>query len=144
MMSQDSDNTILAVSEAFNGSVAGHRQPETKPFSMRLTAKERSFLDAHCGGRSWAAFIRERVFGEQASVRKAVRRPRIEDQTLATALAGLGQSRIASNLNQLAKSANIGTLPVSDYAEQQLLEACAAVLEMRKALILALGLKDTR
>ena len=103
MSAQDGDSTILAVSEAFNNSAGVEHQPETKPFSMRLTAKERALLDAHCGGRSWAAFIREQVFGEQTSVRRTVRRPRIEDQSLASALAGLGQSRLASNLNQLAK-----------------------------------------
>lgn len=114
------------------------------PFSMRLTPEERSYLDAHCGGRPWAAYIRECVFGPHAKQRKAVRRPRVEDRELAAMLSELGRSGLSSNLNQLAKSANIGTLDVGDETEQQLQDACDAVLAMREALVSALGIKSAQ
>lgn len=53
----------------------------------------------------------------------------------------LQKTRIASNLNQLAKAANTGTLDVSQDIEQQLQDASLAVLTMHDALIVALGLK---
>lgn len=56
-------------------------------------------------------------------------------------LGGLGQSRLASNVNQLAKAANMGALPVSPEVEAELLESCAAIREMREALVKALGVR---
>ncbi len=142
MSAPSSDITILRATEAF----VEAQKPRTtskqfKPFSMRLSAQERAFLDEHAGGRPWAAYIRECVFGEQATRRRSVRRPRIEDQQLATVLSELGASRLASNVNQLAKSANMGTIDVSEDVERQLEDASAAILAMRDALFIALGLK---
>ena len=53
-------------------------------------------------------------------------------------LAELGKSRLASNLNQLAKAANTGSLPVSPETEQALVQACEDVRRMRHALPAAL------
>ncbi|MEM9623509.1 MAG: hypothetical protein AAF993_17820 [Pseudomonadota bacterium] len=134
--------TVLRATEAFVEAQQPKPTPKQfKPFSMRLSAEERAFLDKRAGGRPWAAYIRECVFGEQATRRRAVRRPRIEDQQLAGVLSELGASRLASNVNQLAKSANMGTIDVSDDVEQQLEDAAAAILAMRDALFVALGLK---
>ena len=57
-------------------------------------------------------------------------------------MAALGQSRLSSNLNQLAKSANSGSLPVSPETEQALVQACEDVRRMRHALLTALGLRS--
>lgn len=111
-----------------------------KPYSLRLSADERAFLDQQCQGAPWSSYIRECVFGRRASKRNR-RTPKVDDRKLASALATLGQSRVSSNLNQLAKSVNTGTLDVSRQTETQLQDACAAVLEMRKALLVALGMK---
>lgn len=40
------------------------------PFSIRFTFEERARLDAERGRHSLAAHIRERLFGDEASVRK--------------------------------------------------------------------------
>jgi len=116
----------------------------TAPFSMRLTAEEREYLDANCGGLSWAAYIRECVFGEKAKPRRRLRKPKIDEQQIAGVLSQLGQSRLSSNLNQISRSANMGTIDVSQDVEQQLEDACGAILAMREALIIALGLKPER
>ncbi|GAB4182465.1 MAG: hypothetical protein Tsb002_03810 [Wenzhouxiangellaceae bacterium] len=111
---------------------------------MRLTEEERAFLAERCGGRPWASYIRERVFGEQANTkRRAIRRPTIQDKALVASLAGLGESRLASNLNQLARHANTGTLDVTRETERELEEAYKAILAMRDALFMALGLKSS-
>ena len=116
------------------------RSPSS-PFSMRLSAAERNFLTERSGGKPWACYIRERVFGDGANTtRRSVRRPRIEDAELAAALSGLGHSRLSSNLNQLAKAVNMGSLDVEEDVQQQLKDACDAIQAMRDALIMALGL----
>lgn len=53
----------------------------------------------------------------------------------------LGQSRISQNINQLAKAANSGSLPVTPDVHKALLEATRAIQHMRALLIEAMGLK---
>ena len=45
------------------------------PFSLRLTYEERAGLDAERGGKSLAAYIRERLFGDDAAPRKRRGKP---------------------------------------------------------------------
>jgi hypothetical protein len=145
MSSEDTSSTILELIKDFEIAAAEPKSNKhLSPFSMRLTPEERTYLDEHCGRRPWAAYIRECVFGENATKRKTARRPRIEDKEISAALSGLGQSRLASNVNQLAKSANMGTLDISDETDRQLQEAAQAVLAMRDALFVALGMKVDR
>jgi hypothetical protein len=59
---------------------------------------------------------------------------------LGRVLAELGRSRIANNLNQLARAANSGSLPMTPEVEATLHEACEAVAPLRGDLIEALGL----
>lgn len=111
---------------------------------MRLTAEERAYLEQLAGNRSLSAYIRGRLLGDHAEKRRDLRKPKLEDQQFAALLAALGESRMSSNLNQLAKHANMGTLDASQDVEQQLQEACEAVLAMRDALIMALNLAAGR
>ena len=48
---------------------------------------------------------------------------------------------MANNLNQLAKAANVGSLPVSDEVESDIRRACAEIFDMRRLLLTALGLQ---
>lgn len=119
-----------------------HRANTAAPFSLRLTPEERAYLDEQAGGRPLGAYIRARLLGDKADRRRASRKPKIDDQRLAHVLAELGASRLSSNLNQLAKAVNTGTLEVSAETEKELLKACAAVVAMRDTLIAALGIKS--
>lgn len=84
------------------------------------------------------AYIRSRLFrGRERQPRRGVS----EDQALARLLGELGKARLANNLNQLAKAANTGSLPVTPETEAALLAACKDVQWMRAALVEALGLK---
>lgn len=56
-------------------------------------------------------------------------------------LADLGRSRLSNNLNQLAKAANLGALPLTQEVEAELSAACAAIRYMRHALLVALGIE---
>jgi hypothetical protein len=63
-----------------------------------------------------------------------------DHEALGRLLAELGRSRIANNLNQLARAANSGSLPVTPEVEADLIEACEEVAALRGELIKALGL----
>ncbi len=130
------------------GGVSG-REPQandnkaksTKPFSIRLTDDERAYLESQAGSRPLGAYIRQKLLGEKTSKRRALRKPSLGDKQHAELLAALGGGRWSPNLNQLAKHANIGTLDVSQDVEQELHDACGAVLAMRDAFLMALNLK---
>jgi len=113
------------------------------PFSLRLTFEERSRLEELAGDEPLGSFIKRRVFNEKGSgtrrSRSRVRRPIKDEQKLAHVLAMLGQSRLANNLNQLAKAAHIGTLPVLPDTEREIRKACADIALMRRELLRALG-----
>lgn len=125
-------------------SASGFAQPEsrgeggTRPFSIRLTPAERESLEVRAGGQPLGTYVRSVLLGDGAKKRRATRKPHLDDQKVSALLAGLGQSRLSSNLNQLAKSANMGTLDVDEDVRLQLQQACAAVVAMREALLIAL------
>ncbi|MEM8987404.1 MAG: hypothetical protein AAGC95_11850 [Pseudomonadota bacterium] len=112
------------------------------PLSFRATAEERALLKEAAGKRPVSAYIREKLFADAAKPRLGPkRRPSVDDATLGQALALLGQSRLSSNLNQIAKAVNMGALPVSGDLQDELHAACADVRQMRTALIEALNIK---
>ncbi|KPM12302.1 plasmid mobilization relaxosome protein MobC [Citromicrobium sp. WPS32] len=110
------------------------------PFSLRLTFEERARLEEERGDQPLGAFIRERLFEGKQAKRRRGKRPVKDHRQLAKLAAMLGQSRIASNLNQLAKAANSGSLPVSKETEDALQSACTEVRRMRFILMRGLGL----
>lgn len=111
------------------------------PFSLRLTFEERARLEAAANGVPLGAYIRAILFNEELpKVRRRNMNPVADHQALARVLASLGQSRLSSNLNQLARAVNTGTLPVHPEIEAELREACADIAQMRAILIEALGL----
>lgn len=113
----------------------------TPPFSLRLSAEERAELIRRAGNKPLGAYIRAQLLGNATKPRRASRQPAKDQQALARLLAELGKARLASNLNQLAKAANSGSLPVSQETEQALVQACEDVRHMRHALLSALGFR---
>ncbi len=118
------------------------------PFSLRLTPEERRALDARAEacGLSLGGFIRACLFGQGNSAPQS-QPPRarlsITDRAaLAAVLAQLGASRLASNVNQLAKAANAGSLPVTPDTEQALRAACADIRSLKSLLMRALGIQE--
>lgn len=113
------------------------------PFSLRLTASERAELLRKAGNVPLGTYIRSQLLGSATSARRAWRKPVEDEQALARLLSELGRARLSSNLNQLAKTANCGALPVTPETEQAIAEACRDVRWMRDTLIAALGLRGT-
>jgi hypothetical protein len=86
------------------------------------------------------AYIKSVVFDDEApKYRKRRAAPDAEHQLLAEVLARLGSSRTASNLNQIAKHLNQGTLVLDEELAADLNRAVAEVAWMRVTLMKALG-----
>jgi Bacterial mobilisation protein (MobC) len=110
------------------------------PFSLRLTFEERAKLERDAAGMSLGAYIRARMLDpDTIAPRKRGKFPVKDHRTLAQLLAMLGQSRLANNVNQLARAANTGSLPVTPETEEALLTAVREVTHMRALLIEALN-----
>lgn len=134
----------MSTTDRYNkGLEVSRRSKKLPPFSLRLTFDERARLEQLAGDEPLGSYIKRKVFdGKGAGKKRArsrTRRPIKDEQRLAQVLAMLGQSRIANNLNQLAKSANLGTLPMMPDTERDIRRACADVALMRRELLRALG-----
>ena len=66
-------------------------------------------------------------------------KPNVDHVVLAKLLGLLGKSRLSQNMNQIAKAAHMGALPVSDELEAELALACQDIKDMRDTLISAMG-----
>ncbi|MEM7213568.1 MAG: hypothetical protein AAF479_17075 [Pseudomonadota bacterium] len=107
---------------------------------LRLTPEERAKLEELAQGMTLSAYIRGCLFAKEAKRRNLRTKDAVADkQAAAEALALLGQSRIASNLNQLAYHANIGALITDEVAKAQIAEANAHLNSIRGLLMRALG-----
>lgn len=92
------------------------------------------------GSKALSAYIREQLFGDDAAPRKRSGNSPVQDvEALGRVLGALGQSRLSSNLNQLARAVNTGSLPVTPETEAELAAACRDISAMRADLLRALG-----
>jgi hypothetical protein len=107
------------------------RKPRPPPLSIRLPAPERDDLKARADreGLSVSGYFRTVAFNTP----RRSRRPSVNEQELARLMVAMG--RIGSNVNQLARQANLGSWPDSRAIE----EACADIRWIRDTLMLALG-----
>ena len=116
------------------------------PFSLRFTPEERARLERRAAGMALGAYIRERLLTEegepQTSRRTQGKFPVRDHQALARLLALLGQSRLAGNINQLARAANNGSLPLDAETRDALLNASYEIGAMKRMLMIALGVQE--
>ena len=140
---EDGPRTAQPLNDVFDeqsGAAPGESNKATRPFSIRLTDEEKRRLSQLAGGQPLSAFARHRLLGSQVRKRcHSAASPSIEAKAVADALVTLGTSHLSQNLNQLAKAAHLGILPVTPSIGSELQEACVAVSEMRTALLNALG-----
>jgi len=118
------------------------------PISVRVTAEQRALLGqfSEAAGMSlsgymkWCSLERDKHSTVKLPVTRR-RNPTKDQKALAKLFGMLGASRIANNLNQIAKAIHTGTLVVSAETEHLIKQACKAILEMRDLLVQSLGLK---
>ena len=147
-MREQSQTTIRSAwsSVVFNRTIETNDTKKTRkrpsPITLRLTPEERAKLEELAQSMTLSAYIRLVLFAEEVAPRKLSTRAPIQDrEELAKVLGLLGQSRIANNLNQLAKEAHLGSLLMDEQTKHQINEAYLNVVDMRKHLIKALGLQ---
>lgn len=144
-MKKDAVENAAPPTKAFGPAAGAARSPKStakpmSPLTLRLTAEERQRLEELAAGMTLSAYVRACVFGTETAKRKKRPKSVIEDkQAAAEALALLGQSRIASNLNQLAYHANLGVLEFEPRERTDIAEANAHLLAIRTLLVKALG-----
>ncbi|WP_299632588.1 hypothetical protein [uncultured Roseobacter sp.] len=113
------------------------------PFSIRFTFEERARLKKAAAGMPLGAYIRQKLFEGELTQRRTRGKNPVKDHTeLARVLGALGASRLSSNLNQIAKAAHLGALPVTPELEEELGQACRDIRNMRTDLMKALGFPD--
>ncbi|MEM8635689.1 MAG: hypothetical protein AAGF33_11995 [Pseudomonadota bacterium] len=122
----------------------GTHKPRAKakrppPFSMRLTSDESVKLDAVRGDMPLGAYIKQQALGETGKPRRRRRQTVADTTSLAKVLALLGKSRLPQTMRQIAKAANLGTLPVQPETETDIRQACYDIAVMRFLLMKALG-----
>ena len=110
--------------------------------TLRLTDEEWAVLEKAAAGLTVSAHVRERLFGEAVAQRRTRGKAPVKDhESLGQVLALLGKSRLASNVNQLAKAANTGSLPVTPETEAEIVQASDSILTMEDHLLHALGVR---
>lgn len=127
---------------AFCQSATPRRRPHRKtiPVTLRLTETERAQLEEMAAGMTLSTYIRACLFAKEEKRRKRRAGSVVADKkAIAEALALLGQSRMANNLNQLAHQANIGVLVIEDRERAKIDEAYGIILSLRALLVAALG-----
>jgi hypothetical protein len=118
------------------------RKSNPSPLSIYFNWAQIDKLDELRQGQKRGTFIKEVIFN---SGKRLVRRYAETDRILiAKVLAALGKSRISSNINQLAKAANSGSLPVNEEVEKALLKACMTIEWIKVTLIESMGIKPQR
>ncbi|MFC6199212.1 hypothetical protein [Ponticaulis profundi] len=143
MLEQRKDECVSGFSEALLPPKT-RKSKHPSPISLRLSLDERALLERDAGSKTLSAHIREQLFGESmtTSFRRPSRKsnkPNVDHVVLAKLLGLLGKSRLAQNMNQIAKAAHMGALPVSDELEAELALACQDIKDMRDTLISAMG-----
>ena len=133
----------MSISERdFNAVAAANpkKKPREAPFSLRLSFEEKALLRAAANGVPLGAYIKAKLFDEPLEkVRRRNTNPVKDHEAPGRVLGALGKSRLSQNLNQIARAANMGSLPVSPELEDELRQACAEVEALRKELLRALG-----
>ena len=114
------------------------------PFSLRLTFEERVQVERNAGSLPVGAYIKSLLLaGDAPKYRKRRSAPDVDQELLAQVLSCLGATRIANNLNQLARATNIGSFYFDEDTKRMIREACGDVRIMRQMLMRALGMSDT-
>ncbi len=129
----------------FEKATAKPKKKRPSPLSLRLSDEERAQLHLDAGSLAVGAYIRKKLFGDNARLRKSKRRnhrrPSIDHEQIAKLLGMLGQSELGPSLIAIAMAAETGSLPVTPELTDELYQACDDVRQMRSTLIRALGIK---
>lgn len=108
------------------------------PVTVRYSENERRLLKRFAGDASLSVYIRACTLKND---RRHNSTPIKDKEALGRVLGLLGQSRIANNLNQIAKAANSGSLLLDEETILKIEQSYLHVCSMRNHLMAALGLR---
>lgn len=92
---------------------------------------------------SLSRYIKGRIFDAQGKPKLSARALPVRDHiALAQVLGMLGAMQVAGSFWDLAAAAKSGALPVTPETEEELANACAAVLAVKAEVLRALGYED--
>ncbi len=115
------------------------------PVSIRFAFEEKAYLQEQAGSQSLSGYVRSQLLKDvkpRKKQRKKRRKPSLRKKQFTRLLGIFMNSRIAGNINQMAKQANSGSLNYADpEIKAKLLEAFKHVADMRNALYKELGIK---
>jgi hypothetical protein len=126
--------------------------PESRPkktcrviLSIPLTHALKAELERRAGRRPVSVYAREVLFPANDNAPRKTRAPRhnrIDRQALASILAKLGASQASASLEELARLARLGALPITPEVESALLQACADIAAIKALLMKAMGIRE--
>jgi hypothetical protein len=131
-----------SIKQTFGQSTSATKHKRPAPFSIRLSAEERAWLERKAGSRPLGRYIRAKLLGDDQTPRKAGRAPTIDYALLGQMLGMLGKTEQVSCLFLLLAAAKNERVAIGEAERQALDEACADIREMRALLIRALGLRS--
>ncbi|MEZ5691669.1 MAG: hypothetical protein R3D71_08400 [Rickettsiales bacterium] len=136
-------HTDVSLNADFNAGAAlpkkKTRKKRTPPLSIRLTDKERVWLENMAAGQALSAYIKAVIFSGKKTPR---RRSPIEDsRKLAMALGMLGKMNMLTKLTDFLDALEQGSADVPADVQQEIMHACSDIRLIRYHLITALGIK---
>lgn len=118
------------------------RRKRSAPFSIRFTDAERGRLADEAGDVPLGTYIKTKALGDPLRRTRRTGVPAADKESLGRILALLGRAELGESLRQLAHAASIGILPLTPETESELLTALRDVRDIRRLLLLGLGLKE--
>tara|TARA_R110000787_G_scaffold166227_1_gene279251 strand:- start:11889 stop:12305 length:417 start_codon:yes stop_codon:yes gene_type:complete len=126
----------------FEKSAVAKKRKSPAPFSIRLSADERGYLERKAGQRPLGQYIRRKLLGDEETPRNTTRAPSVDYALLGQLLGMLGKSEQVSCLFHLLAAAEADRVQLEEQERKALNEVCTDVREMRALLIRALGLRS--
>jgi hypothetical protein len=103
---------------------------------------ERERLRGEAGDTPLGTYIKTKALGDPPRRMRRTGVPAADKESLARILAALGRANLGESLRQLAHAASIGILPLTPETESELRAALRDVRDIRRLLLLGLGLKE--
>lgn len=114
----------------------------TQTISFRVTEVEKEQLRRDAAGLSRSAYIRKKLFGEQAKPRKTRGKFPVKDyEALGRVLGMLGRSGIYNNMHRLMLAIDEGRVAMDNDIVAEIRQTHADIVAMRRDLVQALGLQ---
>jgi len=114
-----------------------HMEPKDSMLCIRMTHEEKRILEqrSEAASLSISEYGRWCMLKEECAPRKTRGKHPVKDYgILGAILAALGRTRIASNLNQIAKNINNGTIEMTPEVKQAIMEACEFIKHILSSL----------